>query len=57
MKSLRVYLIFALLINKISSDPTKEHLNHFKDLEDIDESKLFEFSNFGYGSIFKKIFI
>ena len=43
MKSLRVYLIFALLINKISSDPKKEHLDHFKDLEDIDESKFFEF--------------
>lgn len=53
MKSSRLYLIFAVLINKISSNPAEEHLDHLKDLEDIDESKLLEFSNFGYGSISK----
>ena len=51
MKSFRFYLSFTMLINKLSSNPAEQHLDYLKELEDIDESKLFEFSNFGYGSI------
>ena len=51
MKSLRLYHIFVILINKISSKPFEEHSDQWKGINIPDESKIYEYSNFGYGSI------
>ena len=51
MKFLRLYHIFVILVNEISSKPVEEHFDHWKGSNFPDGSKIYEYSNFGYGSI------